>query len=122
MIEAQLLTALRGAPKTAVGRLIIAYEPVWAIGEDAKRADTPAGFREVAIYIRKVLSGPFGPRVALAVPVLYGGSVNPENAGAFLLEGHASGLLIGRSSLLAAPFKSIIAEAERVGALRPRAS
>lgn len=121
-IESQLLTALRAAPKVAAGRLIVAYEPVWAIGEEAQRADTPAGFREVAIYIRKVLSGPFGPRAALTVPVLYGGSVTPENAGAFLLEGHASGLLVGRSSLLAAPFKSIIAEAERVGALQARKS
>ena len=120
VIESQLLTALRNTPKSTAGRLIIAYEPVWAIGEDAERADTPAGFREVAIYIRKVLSNQFGAHVALSIPVLYGGSVNQENAGAFLLEGHASGLLVGKASLLATSFRTIIAEAERVGVARTR--
>jgi len=122
VIQTQLLTALRGAPKAAAGRLVIAYEPLWAIGEDAQSADTPAGFHEVAIYIRKVLSEQFGARVALTIPVLYGGSVNPENTGSFLLEGHASGLLVGRASLLPASFKSIIAEADRVGGMRTRTS
>lgn len=120
-IQTQLQTALRGAPKTAASHLIVAYEPLWAIGEDAQAADTPAGFHEVAIYIRKVLSEQFGARVALTIPVLYGGSVNPENAESFLHEGHASGLLVGRASLLPASFKTIIAEAERVGVARMRA-
>lgn len=119
-IQTQLLTALRGAPKAAASRLIVAYEPLWAIGEEAETADTPAGFHEVAIYIRKVLSEQFGARVALTIPVLYGGSVSPENAGSFLLEGHASGLLVGRASLLPASFKTIIAEAERIGTARTR--
>ncbi len=119
-IESQLLTALKNVQKSKSGRLIVAYEPVWAIGEDAQSADTPAGFREVAIYIRKVLSGPFGPQAALTIPVLYGGSVTPENAGTFLSEGHASGLLVGRASLLATSFRSIIEEAERVGVTSTR--
>lgn len=119
-IESQLLTALRNVQKSKAGKLIVAYEPVWAIGEDAKRADTPAGFHEVAIYIRKVLSGQFGAQAVLTIPVLYGGSVTPENAGSFLSEGHASGLLIGRASLLSSSFKNIVIEAERVGMLRAK--
>lgn len=114
-IESQVLAALKNAPKSAARKLVIAYEPLWAIGEDAISSDTPEGFREVAIYIRKVLSAQFGPTAAVKIPVLYGGSVNSKNAEQFLREGHASGLLIGRASLKSKDFNDIIAGAERVG-------
>lgn len=108
VIKRQLETALRGMPRKFFERLIIAYEPVWAIGEGAKQSDTPAGFLEQAIYIRRILSGLIGKEVALALPILYGGSVTAANAANFLAEGRADGLLVGRASLEAAEFIKIL--------------
>jgi len=65
-------------------RLVIAYEPLWAIGENASAADTPADFCHQAIYLRKVLAGLFGSEAARATPILYGGSVDARNAAPFL--------------------------------------
>ncbi len=88
--------------------IIIAYEPVWAVGGGAQAADTPEGFLHNALFIRKVFASLAGNEVALALPVLYGGSVNPKNAEAFLVEGRADGLLVGRESLVADHFKQIL--------------
>jgi triosephosphate isomerase len=111
-IEAQLLAALQGVPKKLFGRLLIAYEPVWAIGTAATGVDTPPAFLEQAIFIRKIISGVFGYKPAMAVPILYGGSVTPENAEGFLSEGKANGLLVGRASLRADHFMEILKIAE----------
>ncbi len=107
VLKQQLLTALKGAPKTALNQLILAYEPVWAIssqhrGADPSRraeADTPDDFLQQAIFLRKILSGLFNREVARQVPVIYGGSADAKNAGGFLLAGQADGLLVGRASL-----------------------
>lgn len=112
IIESQLLAALQGVPKKVFGRVLIAYEPVWAIGAQATGVDTPAGFLEQAIFIRKIISTLFGYKLAMAVPVLYGGSVTPENAEGFLREGNAGGLLVGRASLRPDHFSAIISTAE----------
>ena len=103
----QYLTELRTSleksigrlPRSAASKLIIAYEPVWAIGVDATGTDTPAGFLEQAIFIRKVLSHWCGRNEAMKLPILYGGSVNIKNAQGFITEGQADGLLVGRESL-----------------------
>ena len=105
--QGSYLTALRTSlekaiyrlPRTAARGLIIVYEPVWAIGGNTDRADTPAGFLEQAIFIRKVLSHWCGHATVLALPILYGGSINPKNASAFITEGSADGLLVGHESL-----------------------
>lgn len=86
-------------------KLVIAYEPVWAIGADA--AMSAGQIHETGIYIRKVLSDLYDPVAASKVPILYGGSVSAENCGAILKEGEVDGLLIGRQSLVPEDFIAI---------------
>jgi len=107
-IAEQLLTALRGVTPVLFKNIIIAYEPVWAIGENSKGADTPAGFLEIALYIKKTLAELVGKEKALTVAVLYGGSVGVHNAYEFLHLGKADGLLVGRASLNPKLFSDII--------------
>ena len=94
--------------------LVIAYEPVWAISSHHKGADTPESALEMSIYIRKVLSGILGKRIALEVLVLYGGSVDDTNAEGFLKAGGVQGFLVGRASLDPRIFSEILRTAEKV--------
>lgn len=80
------------------GKVVVAYEPVWAIG--TKNAATPDHAEQIALYI----TTKFGVK-----RVLYGGSVNSTNAEGFLSQPHIAGLLIGGASLLADDFNKIIA-------------
>jgi triosephosphate isomerase len=96
-IEQQLISALRGAQSLA-GKLIVAYEPVWAIGKSAKEAMQPEELEETVIFIRKVLADVLGRTEALKVPILYGGSVEPVNAPKLIAEGGVNGFLVGRAS------------------------
>ena len=109
-IRRQLETALQSLPRPQLAEIIIAYEPLWAISTAGRGADTPADFLEQAIYIRKVLSHLMGP-AGRSVSVLYGGSVDEKNAAAFLHQGEADGLLVGRVSLRADRLAAIIAVA-----------
>ncbi len=98
--------------RNEIGQLIIAYEPVWAIGEKASGADTPAGFLEHSLFLKKILAARFGQGLAFTVPILYGGSVTPDNALDFLTSGEADGLLVGHESLRADHFGEILHLAE----------
>lgn len=112
-LRLSLEKAVHRLPKVTAQNIIIAYEPVWAVGANAKEIDTPAGFLEQAIFIRKVLSHWCGQATALALPILYGGSINPKNAGAFITEGSADGLLVGRESLDPDHWREIIQIVDR---------
>ena len=113
-VRDQLRVSLAGFPKGEAKRLIIAYEPIWAIGANALRAATPSDFHEMSILIRKHLVEYFGKKVGFAIPVLYGGSVTDQNAEGFLKDGGADGLLVGRISLDPEKFSTIIHIAERI--------
>ncbi len=104
---------LERVSRVAIKDLIIVYEPVWAIGGAAAAADTPEGFLEHALFIRKVLTARFRQSLAMIVPVLYGGSVAPENAIDFLTRGEAAGLLVGHESLRADRFSAILRLADQ---------
>jgi triosephosphate isomerase len=91
-------------PETAAS-LVVAYEPVWAIGGD--RIPTVAEIAEVHAVIRQALTDRFGV-VAEAMRVLYGGSVNPKNAREVFSAAGVDGALVGRASLKAADFAGII--------------
>lgn len=105
-IQKQLETALAFLSKTQIETSIIAYEPVWAIGSLAKREATPEEFYEIKIFIKKLLTEKF--KIKTIPQILYGGSVTPKNTTAFLTEGQADGLLVGRASLTIKEFETII--------------
>ena len=94
--------------EAAAGRLSIAYEPVWAIGTG--RAATPQTADEVmGGSIRPTVAAALGTDIALATPLLYGGSVNPGNAADFAAVGSINGALVGGASLDAAAFLAVAA-------------
>ncbi len=91
--------------KAGAGRLVIAYEPVWAIGSGL--TPTPADIAEVHGLIRSALSARFGVAAGSATRILYGGSVKPDNAATLLSAKDVNGALVGGASLKAADFLTI---------------
>jgi triosephosphate isomerase len=107
IVKEELLADLANVTPQKAKRLIIAYEPIWAIGEGGQ-ADTPEDLFEIVIYIRRTLLDIFGRTLAEKMPLLYGGSVDDKNAAAFLNVAGAQGLLVGRASLDAKKFGNIL--------------
>lgn len=98
-VKEQLETMTADLTPLQIKKVLIAYEPVWAIGAQAERAATPAECREMTIFIRKFLSDKYGEKLAKTIPILYGGSADEFNAKSFITEGGANGFLVGRVSL-----------------------
>ncbi len=110
VIREELEVGLAGVKRADLSKLIIAYEPVWAIGKRAEEAlDAPALY-EMVLFIQKVLTELYGRAPAQKVPILYGGSVKPSNAKEFVEVGKVDGLLVGGASLKANEFLDIIKE------------
>jgi triosephosphate isomerase len=97
ILKAQIKNSLAKVQKKYAGNIIIAYEPIWAIG--AKESMDPKIIHEMSIFIKKVLSDIFGHDEAMSTPILYGGSVNFRNAGDIISLGKVDGLLVGRESV-----------------------
>jgi triosephosphate isomerase (TIM) len=109
-IEEELKLSLEGVRrKDDAERLIVAYEPIWAIGKTASDAITPDDLSQMVMFIKKVLTDIFDRESAERIPILYGGSVEPDNARA-LMETGIRGFLVGHASLDPKNF-SLIAEA-----------
>lgn len=107
-IKTQLEECLAGVSKNSISKIVIAYEPIWAISTTPDRRDAnPDDSREMVIFIRKVLADKFGKDAHL-VRILYGGSVNEKDAGGFLKDGGVDGLLVGRASLDVKKFIEIV--------------
>jgi len=109
-IEEQLRTALKDVPKSQLPRLVIAYEPVWAIGTG--KTATPEDVQEMRLFITKVLADRFGRPSLNVIRIIYGGSVNAKNAEGLMAVGQVDGFLVGGASLNADEFISIIKTAE----------
>ena len=108
LVKTQLEECLDGVKKILASKIVIAYEPVWAISSTANRHDAASGdCREMAIYIRKILSLKFGPDAG-RMRIVYGGSANEKDAPDFLQNGGIDGLLSGSASLNAERFSEII--------------
>lgn len=105
-IEQQLMIALRDVRKDLFSQIVIAYEPIWAVG--AKEPATPHECFEVAIAIRRTLTSLVTIDHAKKVSILYGGAVDEKNAHIFIKDGGVDGLLIGRASLSPDTFSKII--------------
>jgi len=108
-VKKQIEHAFAGVPASSIKNCIVAYEPIWAVGNSNFESATPETAVEMAIFIKKVLADSHGSKRAHDLRVLYGGSVSAKNAGDFLLEKDITGLLVGRESLSAQKFSEIAA-------------
>ena len=106
IVGMQTKAALGGVSKEELGRIILAYEPVWAIGTGKTATAEQAG--EVCTHIRTIIRKQYGARVARAVTIQYGGSMNAKNAHELLAQPDIDGGLIGGAALKPDDFMAII--------------
>ena len=106
VLKGQLASALTGLSSEHARRLVVAYEPVWAIGTGVNAS--PEQAQEVAARIRELVGEEFGEESARALPILDGGSVNAANAKTLMRLPDIDGGLIGRASLEADQFLNIV--------------
>ena len=97
---------LKGLPSEGAEKIVVAYEPVWAIGTG--KTATPEMANEVHVLIRRLLTERFGEATARAIRIQYGGSVKPENAADLLNMPEIDGALVGGASLKADSFEKIV--------------
>jgi triosephosphate isomerase len=96
-LKSQIQATFAGVPADKARRIVLAYEPVWAIG--AKEPMNPDQIYEMSIFVKKVFADAFGSDAGHKVRVLYGGSVNFRNAADIMKTGKVDGLLVGRESV-----------------------
>ena len=106
VVKAQVQEGLANFPLSEVDNLVLAYEPVWAIGTGKTATDEMA--QEVHGYVRGLLIDLFGDLAGSGIRILYGGSMKPENASGLLAQQDVDGGLIGGASLNAKSFCSIV--------------
>lgn len=106
LVALQTKIALLGVTKEELARIIIAYEPIWAIGTGRTATSAQAG--EVCRAIRSVIAALYDKQTADAFTIQYGGSMNAKNAAELLAQGDVDGGLIGGASLKAADFAEIV--------------
>jgi triosephosphate isomerase len=106
VIRNQMANGLTNISKTQAANLVIAYEPVWAIGTG--KTATPEIAQEVHGFIRSQVKDLFDPEIAGAIRILYGGSVKPDNVDILMAQADIDGALVGGASLEVASFERII--------------
>jgi triosephosphate isomerase len=111
VVGAQLAADLTGLDGAAVQKLVIAYEPIWAIGTG--RSAQPEDAAAMAAFIRRKIETAFGKEAAAALRIQYGGSVSPANSREFLTQEGIDGALVGGASLKADSFAAIVAAAHK---------
>ena len=106
LVTYQTLTALTGLTKEEVAKVVIAYEPVWAIGTGLTATDEQAN--ETIAVIRKAVAAKYGKATADKVRIQYGGSMNPGNVKGLMAQPEIDGGLIGGASLKAEDFSKVV--------------
>ena len=106
VIERQIIGALKGVPAGEMQNMVIAYEPVWAIGTG--KTATPEQANEIHSFIRKKIEIAYGKEVAHALRIQYGGSVTPENVSALMSMPDIDGALVGGASLKPESFAALV--------------
>jgi len=106
IIRRQLKEGLNNISADDIRRAIVAYEPVWAIGTG--KTATPGQAEEVHDFIRQFIARIYGTDIAAGICILYGGSVNPDNAESLMTQKDIDGLLVGGASLDPESFRKII--------------
>ena len=109
VVRRQFEGSLSGLTAQQLGKIVIAYEPVWAIGT-GKNA-TPEEAEEVHLDLRNIIADRYNREVAESVRIQYGGSVKPDNAASLLSQPDIDGALVGGASLKTDQFMGIVAGA-----------
>jgi triosephosphate isomerase (TIM) len=111
-IKEQIKGSLSGLQKKYLVGINIAYEPVWAIGRSYKEAMSPTDIHETTLFIKKIITELFGRDIANGAKILYGGSVEAENASEIVRIGNVDGFLVGHASLDPLQFSAILKSAD----------
>ena len=106
VVSGQLIGGLSGLTASDLDRIIVAYEPVWAIGTG--RTATPEQAQEMHAFIRRVFADRYSDQAAQALRILYGGSVKPDNIAGLMSQADIDGALVGGASLQAESFAKIV--------------
>jgi triosephosphate isomerase len=106
VIEKQLREGLKNVTKEQMVKIVLAYEPIWAIGTG--KTATPQQAEDVHVFIRKTLAAMFGTDISDQVRILYGGSVKPENISDLMSQPNVDGGLVGGASMKADSFAKIV--------------
>lgn len=106
VLHAQVTAGLKEVPVEAMTRIVVAYEPIWAIGTGRTASKDQA--EDAHAFIRGLLQGLFGLSVAQEVRIIYGGSVKPDNVDGLMAQEDIDGCLVGGASLKAADFSRIV--------------
>ncbi|HEX8773751.1 MAG TPA: triose-phosphate isomerase [Pyrinomonadaceae bacterium] len=106
VVSGQLSGGLSGLTASDLARIIVAYEPVWAIGTG--RTATPEQAQEMHAFIRRVFAEKYSEETARAIRILYGGSVKPDNIAGLMEQADIDGALVGGASLKAESFAQIV--------------
>jgi triosephosphate isomerase len=115
-LTSQLTAAFKGLPQHQVAAVVVAYEPIWAIGTG--KTATAEDAQAACSHVRRVLGEIAGEGAGSSVRVQYGGSVRPDNAAELMAEPDIDGLLVGGASLEAASFAGIVHSAAQAVAAR----
>jgi triosephosphate isomerase len=110
VLEEQLRASLAGVGASDMAHVVVAYEPVWAIGTG--ETASPQQASEAHAFVRRVLAGLYGNEIAEATRIQYGGSVTAQNATDLLSQPGIDGALVGGASLRAEEFAAIVKAAE----------
>ncbi len=108
VLARQVQEGLQELTPADAARIVVAYEPVWAIGTG--KTAQPAEANEAHAFIRERVGKQYGPELALALPIIYGGSVNPANSEALLAREDINGALVGGASLDCEAFARIVSK------------
>ncbi len=116
VVEEQVRQSLESLHVGESSELVVAYEPVWAIGTG--RTASPEQVTQMHTHIRSILVELFGQKIGTGIDILYGGSVKPNNALELFSQPNVDGGLIGGASLNADDFASIVASADKAATIR----
>ncbi len=114
MVSKQIADSLANISNKDISQVIIAYEPLWAIGKNATGVIDAHGLHEMTIFIQKTLTTLYGREMAKKVRIIYGGSVDGKNVGELIARGNVTGFLVGRASLAVADFNAILSAVDSV--------